>query len=83
MKDIITIIQNVPPLLVSVLTRMKRYLSGGASRVLKMDVSEWSVCSSVRDAEAFFIRSYDALADTVSRDSASAMNPEPMRVHSC
>lgn len=58
------------------LTRMKRYLSGGGSLLLNMDVSVWRVCRRLRATAAFLMRSYDALVDTVSRDSASAMNPE-------
>lgn len=54
---------------------MKRYLSGGGSLVLKMDVSVWSVLSKARAAGALRMRSCDAPADTVSRDSASAVKP--------
>lgn len=58
------------------LTRMNRYLSGGASLLLKTDVSEWSVCNRLLAAGAFLIRSYDALVLTVSRDSASSIKPD-------
>lgn len=54
---------------------MKRYLSGGGSLLLKMEVSEWSVLSMARDAAASRMRSCEAPADTVSNDSASAMKP--------
>lgn len=54
---------------------MKRYLSGGGSLVLKMDVSVWSFFSMALAAGAFLMRSCDAPADTVRSDSASAMKP--------
>lgn len=54
---------------------MKRYLSGGGSLLLKMDVSLWSFFSIARAAGAFLIRSCDVPADTFRSDSASAIKP--------
>ena len=54
---------------------MKRYLSGGGSRDSNREVSEDKVCSKERAAAALRMRSEDALADTVSKESASAMKP--------
>ena len=54
---------------------MKRYLSGGGSLDSKREVSEDKVCSMVRAAAALRMRSEDAVADTVSKESASAMKP--------
>lgn len=57
------------------LTRMNRYLSGGGSLTLKMEVSVWSCFSMARAAGAFRMRSCEVPADTFSSDSASAMKP--------
>lgn len=57
------------------LTRMNRYLSGGGSLLLKMEVSVWSSFSMARAAGAFRMRSCDVPADTFSSDSASAVKP--------
>lgn len=54
---------------------MKRYLSGGGSLLLKMDVSLWSFFSMALAAAAFLMRSCDAPADTFRSDSASAIKP--------
>lgn len=64
-----------PPAPSPALTRMNRYLSGGGSLLLKMDVSVWRVWSSERAAATSRMRSCDVPADTVSSDSASAMKP--------
>lgn len=54
---------------------MNRYLSGGGSLLLKMEVSVWSVLSRARAAGALRIRSCEAPADTFRSESASAMKP--------
>lgn len=63
------------------LTRMNRYLSGGGSLVQKMEVSECRDWSMARAAGAFRMRSSEAPADTVSRESASAMKPARGHLH--